>query len=159
MLQTKIFLSDENGDPSSFCMAEDYFNAWMEENSNVIIKDVKYQHVMTEESDCVKQSSSIMVLFEKPDGSEPSSRFKWHSVWDSRFLFTREMQDTSWISVKLKEEPNFPLVGDLPETYTPVLVKTSDGCYKVALLKRDTSGCYYFEGIDNENFSWQYLPK
>lgn len=72
MLQTKIFLSDENADPSSFCMAEDYFNAWMAENSNVIIKDVKYQHVMTEEGNHVKQSSSIMVLFEVEKDHETS---------------------------------------------------------------------------------------
>ena len=109
MLQTKIFLSDENGEPSSFCMAEDYFNAQVAENSNVVIKDVKYQHVMTEESDYVKQSSSIMVLFEVPESLEPHSRFTWHSVWDQRFLFAQEMQDKDWCLNKCKEEPTFPL--------------------------------------------------
>lgn len=159
MLQTKVFLSSEVGNSSHFCSIEDQFNAWVAENPNIEIKDVKYQHVMTEEDDYVKQSSSIMVLFEVPDGSKPHSRFKWNSVWNRRSLFEREMQDSSWISAKLEEEPTFPLVGDLPETYTSVLVKLADGCYKVTLLKRGSSGRYYFEGIDDAHFSWQYLPE
>lgn len=159
MLQTKIFLSDENGEPSSFCMAEDYFNIWVAENPNVVIKDVKYQHVMTEESDYVKQSSSIMVLFEVPENSEPYSRFTWHSVWDQRFLFAQEMQDKDWCLKKCKEEPTFPLVGKLPETYTPVLVKIADGWYNVSMIKKDANGIFYFEGVDAEYFEWQYLPK
>ena len=158
MLQTKIFLSDENADPSSFCMAEDYFNAWMAENPNVIIKDVKYQHVMTEEN-YLKQSSSIFVLFEVPEGSKSYSLFTWHSVWDQRFLFAQEMQDKDWCLNKCKEEPTFPLVGKLPETYTPVLVKIADGWYKVSMIKEDADGIFYFEGVDAEYFEWQYLPK
>lgn len=159
MLQTKVFLSSDVGNSSHFCSIEDQFNAWASENPNVEIKDVKYQHVMTEEEDYVKQSSSIMVLFEVPDGSEPHSRFKWNSVWNRRSLFEREMQDSSWISDKLEEEPTFPLVGDLPDTYTSVLVKVADGWYRVTIMKRDSNGCYYFEGIDTEYFSWQYLPE
>ena len=159
MLQTKIFLSNYVGDSSFFCRAEDYFNAWVAENPNIEIKDVKYQHVMTDGDDYVKQSSSIMVLFEVQDGSKPYSRFNWNSVWNRRLLFEREMQDSSWISDKLEEEPTFPLVGNLPETYTPVLVKVADGWYRVTVLKQDSRGCYYFEGIDAEHFSWQYLPE
>ena len=159
MLQTKVFLSSEVGNSSHFCSIEDQFNAWVAENPNIEIKDVKYQHVMTEEGDYVKQSGSIMVLFELSEGSEPHSRFKWTSIWNRRSLFQRELQDSSWISAKLDEEPTFPLVGNLPETYTPVLVKIADGWYRVTTLKRDSSGCYYFEGIDTEYFSWQYLPE
>lgn len=154
MLQTKIFLSNYVGDSSFFCRAEDYFNAWVAENPSIEIKDVTYQHVMTDGDDYVKQSSSIMVLFEVQDGSKPYSRFNWNSVWNRRLLFQGEMQDSSWVSDKLEEEPTFPLVGNLPETYTPVLVKVADGCYRVTILKQDSSGCYYFAGIDNEHFSW-----
>lgn len=161
MLQTKIFLSDENADSSSFCMAEDYFNAWMAENPNLIIKDVKYQHVMTEESDYVKQSSSIMVLFEVPEGdSELFTRFKWNEIWNRSHLYVDKLKDKEWLFNKRKEDPHFPFVGKLPSVDTPVLIKLENGTYK--LSKRVYSydyGYYYFEGIADEHFYWQYLPE
>ena len=43
MLQSKIFLSDSDGDSSQFCSAADYFNAWVKDNPNLEIKDVKFR--------------------------------------------------------------------------------------------------------------------
>lgn len=89
-LQTKLFLSDSDGNSSQFCSAADYFNAWVKDNPTVEIKDVKFQHAMTTDKyndDSVMQASSIFVLFKLPLGSEPFTRFKWNSIWNRASLF------------------------------------------------------------------------
>lgn len=54
----------------------------------------------------------------------------------------------------------FPLVGELPRLYTPILVKLSDGSYLVSQVMLSVRDGYHFEGIlDCERFSWQYLPE
>ena len=163
MLQSKIFLSDSDGDSSQFCSAADYFNAWIKENSTVEIKDVKFQHTMTTDKyndDSVMQASSIFVLFELPDGSEPFTRFKWNSIWNRASLFKDKLEDRNWVFDKRKEDPHFPFVGDLPSADTSVLVKLTDGTYKISeLVYSYEYGYYYFKGITAEHFSWQYLPE
>ena len=163
MLQSKIFLSDDYGDSSRFCNAADYFNAWVNENSNIEIKDVKFQHVMTTDKyndDSALQASSIFVLFDLPDGSEPLTSFKWNTIWNRASLFKDKLEDRSWVFDKRSEDLHFPLVGDFPSADIPVLVKLEDGTYKLSkLVYSYTYGYYHFEGIDDEHFSWQYLPE
>ena len=163
MLQSKIFLSDVGGDSSQFCSVADYFNAWVKDNPNTEIKDVKFQHTMTTDKysdDTVMQASSIFVLFELSDGSDPFTRFKWNAIWNRASLFKDKLEDKQWVFDKRREEPHFPLVGKFPSGDTPVLVKLEDGTYKVSkLVYNYTYGYYRFEGIDAEHFSWQYLPK
>lgn len=163
MLQTKIFLSDKDGDPLDFCKAADQFNAWVAENPHVVIKDVQYQHTSSldnYENNYILQASSIMVLFEVSEGAEVNSRNEWYSVWDRRSMFEKEMQDESWIAEQRQKEFTFPLVGDLPSLYKPVLVKLSDGSYLVSQVMLSVRHGNYFEGIlDCERFSWQYLPE
>lgn len=163
MLQTKIFLSDTDGAPSDFCKAADQFNAWVAENPHVVIKDVQYQHTSSidnYDNNYILQASSIMVLFEVSEGAEVTSRNEWHSVWDRRSIFEKEMQDESWIAKQRQKEFTFPLVGDLPSLYKPVLVKLSDGSYLVSQVMLSVRHGNYFEGVlDCERFSWQYLPK
>lgn len=101
-----------------------------------------------------------MVLFEVSEGAEVNSRNEWHSVWDRRSMFEKEMQDESWIAKQRQTEFTFPLVGDLPSLYKPVLVKLSDGSYLVSQVMLSVRHGNYFEGIlDCERFSWQYLPE
>ena len=163
MLQSKIFLSDGNGDSSQFCSAADYFNAWVKDNPTIEIKDVKFQHAMTTDKyndDSVMQASSIFILFELPYGSEPFTRFKWNSIWNRASLFKGELEDRDWVFNKRKEDSHFPLVGNLPPADTSVLVKLTDGTYKISELVYSYDwGYYYFEGITAEHFSWQYLPE
>lgn len=163
MLQSKIFLSDSDGDSSRFCNAADYFNAWVNENLTIEIKDVKFQHAMTTDKyndDSALQSSSIFVLFELPDGSESLTRFKWNTIWNQASLFKDKLEDRTWVFDKRKEDSHFPLVGDLPSADTSVLVKLEDGTYKLSKLVYSYEwGYYYFEGITAEHFSWQYLPE
>ncbi len=163
MLQTKIFLSDTDGDPSDFCKAADKFNVWVIENPQVIIKDVQYQHTSSldnYDNNYILQASSIMVLFEVSEGAEVNSRNEWHSVWDRRSMFEKEMQDESWIAKQREIDFTFPLVGELPRLYTPILVKLSDGSYLVSQVMLSVRDGYHFEGIlDCERFSWQYLPE
>lgn len=163
MLQSKIFLSDSDGDSSQFCSAADYFNAWVKDNPNIEIKDVKFQHAMTTDKyndEYALQASSIFVLFELLDGSEPFTRFKWNSIWNRVSLFNDKLEDKHWVFDKRREDPHFPLVGDFPSADTSVLVKLEDGTYKLSkLVYSYTRGYYHFEGIDAEHFSWQYLPK
>ena len=83
MLQSKIFLSDSDGDSSQFCSAADYFNAWVKDNPNIEIKDVKFQHAMTTDKyndEYALQASSIFVLFELLDGSDPFTRFNSYTL-------------------------------------------------------------------------------
>ena len=163
MLQSKIFLSDSDGNSSQFCTAADYFNAWVKDNPTIEIKDVKFQHVMTTDKyndDSVMQASSIFVLFELPEGSEPFTRFKWNSIWNRASLFKDKLEDRDWVFNKQKEDPYFPLVGELPTADTPALVKLIDGTYKISeLVYSYEYGYYYFKGITAEHFSWQYLPE
>lgn len=163
MLQSKIFLSDSDGDSSQFCSAADYFNAWVKDNPNLEIKDVKFQHAMTTDKyndEYALQASSIFVLFELLDGSEPFTRFKWNSIWNRASLFKDKLEDRDWVFNKRKEDPHFPLVGNLPSADTPVLVKLEDGTYKLSKLVYSYEWGYcYFEGIAAEHFSWQYLPE
>lgn len=163
MLQTKIFLSDTDGDPSDFCKAADQFNTWVAENPNVVIEDVQYQHTSSldnYDNNYILQASSIMVLFEVSDDAELKPQNEWHSVWDRRSIFEKEMKDESWIAEQRQKEFTFPLVGDLPSLYKPVLVKLSDGSYLVSQVMLSVRHGYYFEGIlDCESFSWQYLPE
>lgn len=163
MLQTKIFLSDTGGDSSYFCNAADYFNAWVKDNPNVEIKDVKFQHTMTTDKyndDSALQASSIFVLFELPDNLELLTRFKWDSIWNRASLFKDKLEDKHWVFDKRREDPHFPLVGEFPSADTSVLVKLEDGTYKLSkLVYSYTRGYYYFEGIQDEHFSWQYLPE
>lgn len=163
MLQSKIFLSDSDGNSSQFCTAADYFNAWVKDNPTIEIKDVKFQHAMTIDKyndDSVMQASSIFVLFELPEGSEPFTRFKWNSIWNRASLFKDKLEDRDWVFNKRKEDPYFPLVGELPTADTPALVKLIDGTYKISeLVYSYEYGYYYFKGITAEHFSWQYLPE
>lgn len=163
MLQSMIFLSDGDGNSSQFCSAADYFNAWVKDNPTIEIKDVKFQHAMTTDKyndDSVMQTSSIFVLFELPLGSEPFTRFKWNAIWNRASLFTNKLEDRDWVFNKRKEDPHFPLVGNLPSADTSVLVKLTDGTYKISKLVYSYDwGYYYFEGITAEHFSWQYLPE
>lgn len=163
MLQSKIFLSDSDGDSSQFCSAADYFNAWVKDNPNIEIKDVKFQHAMTADKyndEYALQASSIFVLFELPLDSEPFTRFKWNSIWNRVSLFNDKLEDKHWVFDKRREDPHFPLVGDFPSADTSVLVKLEDGTYKLSkLVYSYTRGYYHFEGIDAEHFSWQYLPE
>lgn len=163
MLQSKIFLSDSDGNSSQFCTAADYFNAWVKDNPTIEIKDVKFQHAMTTDKyndDSVMQASSIFVLFELPEGSEPFTRFKWNSIWNRASLFKDKLEDRDWVFNKRKEDPYFPLVGELLTADTPALVKLIDGTYKISeLVYSYEYGYYYFKGITAEHFSWQYLPE
>ena len=163
MLQSKIFLSDSDGNSSQFCTAADYFNAWVKDNPTIEIKDVKFQHAMTTDKyndDSVMQASSIFVLFELPEGSEPFTRFKWNSIWNRASLFKDKLEDRDWVFNKRNEDPYFPLVGELPTADTPALVKLIDGTYKISeLVYSYEYGYYYFKGITAEHFSWQYLPE
>ena len=137
MLQSKIFLSDGGSDSSYFCNAADYFNAWVKENPNIEIKDVKFQHTMTTDKyndDSALQASSIFVLFELPDDLEPLTRFKWNSIWNRASLFKDKLEDRDWVFNKRKDDSHFPLVGDFPFADTSVLVKLEDGTYKLSKL-------------------------
>jgi len=156
MLQTKIFLS--NG--SDVYDVENQFNAWVSENPNVNIKDMKFQHTATNCDDYVVQSGSIMVMFEVPEGSEPYSRFKWNTVWNRRSYYnSSQIGNIDFVQDVLKENPTFPLVGELPKYIAPVLVKLSNGSYCISQRAYSADCGHYFEGIEDEHFSWQYLPK
>lgn len=155
MLQTKIFLS--NG--SDVYDVENQFNAWVFENPNVNIKDVKFQHTATNCDDYVVQSGSIMVMFEVPEGSEPYSRFKWNSVWNRRAYFKSSFGKNDFVANALRENPNFPIVGELPREIVPVLVKLGDKSYRITKRGFNEELGHYFEGIEDEHFSWQYLPE
>lgn len=158
MLQTKIFQSKG----SDVYGVEDQFNAWVSENPNLNITDVKYQHAMTSKNDigdCVL-TTSIMVLFDVVNGSEPYSRFKWNTVWNRRSYYnSSQIGNIEFVQDAIKENPKFPLVGELPEYIAPVLVKLSNGSYCISQRGYSADCGHYFEGIDDEHFSWQYLPE
>ena len=158
MLQTKIFLS--NG--SDVCSLEDQFNAWVAENPNVAIKDVKFQHAMTGNYDVVEsviETSSIMILFETPEGSEPYSRFKWNPIWNRISYFADKIGNKGFVADELKNLPNFPLVGTIPKNIIPILVKREDGSYCISQISFTEDFGYSFVGVNDEHFSWQYLPR